>query len=35
MNALNRLARIAYAFVAMNSAAIAGLVALVQRRRVW
>lgn len=35
MNALNRLARIAYAFVTMNSAAIAGLVALVQRRRVW
>lgn len=35
MNAINRLARLAYAFVAMNSAAVAGLLALVQRRRVW
>jgi hypothetical protein len=35
MNAINRLARLAYAFVTMNSAAVAGLFALVQRRRVW
>lgn len=35
MTALNRVARIAYTFVAMNGAAVAGLLALVQRRRVW
>jgi hypothetical protein len=35
MSAIDRLARIAYTFVAMNGAAIAGLLALVQRRRVW
>lgn len=35
MNAINRVARIAYTFVAMNGAAVAGLLALVQRRRVW
>lgn len=35
MNAINRVARIVYTFVAMNGAAVAGLLALVQRRRLW
>jgi hypothetical protein len=35
MNAIKRVARIAYTFVAMNGAGFAGLLALVQRRRVW
>jgi hypothetical protein len=35
MSAINRLARIAYAIVSLNGAAIAGLLAFVQRRRVW
>lgn len=35
MKHLQRAARIAYAFVTMNGAAIAGLIALVQRRSVW
>jgi len=30
-----RLARVAYAFVLMNYAAVAGLVAAVTRRRIW
>lgn len=32
---LPRLARIAYAFVVMNYAAVAGLFVAVTRRRVW
>jgi hypothetical protein len=32
---LPRLARVAYAFVLMNYAAVAGLVAAVTRRRIW
>jgi hypothetical protein len=32
---LPRLARVAYAFVLMNYAAVAGLIAAVTRRRVW
>jgi hypothetical protein len=32
---LPRLARVAYAFVLMNYAAVAGLFAAVTRRRVW
>jgi len=35
MRLLERFARVALAFVAMNYAAVAGLVAAVQRRRVW
>jgi hypothetical protein len=34
-DALNRVARIAYAFAAMNWAIVAGLVRLVRRRQVW
>jgi hypothetical protein len=32
---LSRLARVAYAFVLMNYAAVAGLFAVVTRRRIW
>lgn len=32
---IQRAARIAYSFVTMNGAAVAGLVALLQGRRVW
>jgi hypothetical protein len=32
---LARLARVAYAFVLMNYAAVAGLFAAVSRRRIW
>jgi hypothetical protein len=32
---LNRAARLAYGFLAMNWAVVAGLVRLVRRRRVW
>ena len=32
---LDRAARVAFAFVVMNYAAVAGLVAAVRRRRVW
>ena len=32
---LPRLARVAYAFVLMNYAAVAGLFAAVTRRRIW
>lgn len=35
MNAINRMARIAYTIVSLNSAVVAGLLAFVQRRRVW
>jgi hypothetical protein len=35
MEALNRLARVAFAFVMMNYAAIAGLIALGRGRDVW
>jgi hypothetical protein len=35
MNTINRVARIVYTFVAMNGAAVAGLLAIVQRKRVW
>jgi hypothetical protein len=34
-NGVERVARIAWAFVAMNAAVIAGLVRLVARREVW
>jgi hypothetical protein len=34
-DALNRAARLAYAFAAMNWAVIAGLFSLLRRRRVW
>ena len=33
--AIDRFARVAYAFVMMNAAAINGLVAVSLRRRVW
>ena len=33
--ALTRLAKVAYTFVLMNYAAVAGLVAALTRRRVW
>jgi hypothetical protein len=32
---LDRLARVAMTFVMMNYAAVAGLLAVVRRRRVW
>jgi hypothetical protein len=32
---IRRLARVAFTFVMMNYAAVAGLVAAVRRRRVW
>ena len=32
---LPRLARVAYAFVLMNYAAVAGLIAAITRRRIW
>jgi hypothetical protein len=32
---LDRVARLALAFVAMNYAAVAGLIAAIGRRRVW
>jgi hypothetical protein len=32
---LPRLARVAYAFVLMNYAAVAGLLAAITRRRIW
>jgi hypothetical protein len=32
---IHRLARVAFMFVMMNYAAVAGLVAAVRRRRVW
>jgi hypothetical protein len=32
---MSRLARVAYAFVLMNYAAVAGLFAAVTRRRIW
>jgi len=35
MRLLDRAARVALAFVAMNYAAVAGLVAALGRRRVW
>lgn len=35
MGRIDRFARVAYTFVMMNAAAVAGLVRLVQRRRVW
>lgn len=35
MTVIERAARIAYAFVTMNAAAVSGLLALVQRRTVW
>jgi hypothetical protein len=35
MKLLDRAARVALTFVAMNYAAVAGLVAAVQRRKVW
>jgi hypothetical protein len=35
MESIERIARVAYTFVMMNAAAIAGLVKLIQRRRVW
>jgi hypothetical protein len=35
MNGVRRLARVAYAFVMMNYAAIAGLIAISRRREVW
>ena len=35
MESIERMARVAYTFVMMNAAAIAGLVKLIQRRRVW
>ena len=34
-HALTRLAKVAYTFVLMNYAAVAGLVAALTRRRVW
>jgi hypothetical protein len=35
MNGFRQAARVAYAFVMMNYAAIAGLVAISRRREVW
>jgi hypothetical protein len=35
MNGVRRLARVAYAFVMMNYAAIAGLIAISRGREVW
>ena len=35
MRTLTRLARVAYTFVMMNCAAVAGLFALARRRRLW
>jgi hypothetical protein len=35
MKRLERLARVAFTFVAMNYAAVAGLLAALQRRKVW
>jgi hypothetical protein len=35
MKLLDRAARVALTFVAMNYAAVVGLVAAVQRRKVW
>jgi hypothetical protein len=35
MNRVRRLARVAYAFVMMNYAAIAGLIAIGRGREVW
>jgi hypothetical protein len=35
MTVIDRMARIAFAFVAMNGAAVTGLVAMLRRRRVW
>ena len=35
MNLLNRVARVAFTFVMMNYAAVAGLVALRRGREVW
>jgi hypothetical protein len=34
-HALPRLAKVAYTFVLMNYAAVAGLIAALTRRRVW
>ena len=34
-NAIDRAARVAYAFVVMNVSAVAGLVHYVRRREVW
>ena len=35
MNGVRKLARVAYAFVMMNYAAIAGLIAISRGREVW
>lgn len=35
MNRFRQLARVAYTFVMMNYAAVAGLVAIARRREVW
>ena len=35
MNGVRKLARVAYAFVMMNYAAIAGLIAIGRGREVW
>jgi hypothetical protein len=35
MNGFRRLARVSYAFVMMNYAAIAGLIAISRGREVW
>ena len=35
MNRIQQLARVAYTFVMMNYAAVAGLIAIARRREVW